>query len=242
MTDETGPTGADPQQPRPPSTPDATPAPTTARAGSCPRAWAFLAVLTALLLAADLASKSWAFRAIADDPVVLDKAVILQVKEKDPGLIQALLPPHDPIVVVPSVLEFKLVLNAGAVFGAGAGGRWFFIAFTGVALAFAVGVFARWTAPRDRMAHAGVALVVAGGVGNLYDRVVFACVRDFIHPLPGVPLPFGLRWPGGGSDELWPYVSNVADAFLLVGIGLLLIRLWRDEPGAADGSPAPGAG
>ncbi|MBL8744724.1 MAG: hypothetical protein JNK58_00045, partial [Phycisphaerae bacterium] len=46
------------------------------------------------------------------------------------------------------------------------------------------------------------------------------------HPLPNASLPFGLRWPGG-DPALWPYVSNVADAFLIIGIGLLMIRLWR---------------
>ncbi|MBO6514574.1 MAG: hypothetical protein JJ974_11475, partial [Phycisphaerales bacterium] len=58
-------------------------------------------------------------------------------------------------------------------------------------------------------------------------RLVFACVRDFIHPLPGMKLPFGLTWPNGGSDEVWPYVSNVADLYLLIGIGLLLVYTWR---------------
>jgi hypothetical protein len=51
-------------------------------------------------------------------------------------------------------------------------------------------------------------------------------------------LPFGLSWPGGGN-ELWPYVSNLADKWLLVGIGLVLWRVWREEKVEEE---APGTG
>jgi len=206
-------------------------------AGRCPRAWAVLLVAAAVFLAADLISKRLAFARLADDPVAVDRAAVLETMRAGASL-QTLLPPHDPTVVVPSVLEFKLVLNAGAVFGAGAGKRWVFVAFTIVSLGFALWVFARWTDRRWRLTHTGIALIIAGGLGNLYDRLAFGCVRDFLHPLPGVRIPFGLTWPGG-SDELWPYVSNVADALLLVGIAIVLVRLWTT--GDPDAAGAPGA-
>jgi signal peptidase II len=124
------------------------------------------------------------------------------------------------------VLEFKLVLNVGAVFGAGPGKRALFIGVTVFAVLFGVFLFGWWTGPRDRMAHVGIGLLLAGGLGNLYDRLVYACVRDFIHPLPGVRLPFGWRYPSG-EDQVWPYVSNVADKWLLIGIAILLVHAWR---------------
>lgn len=196
-------------------------------AGSSPRAWiVFLATAVAGLII-DLWSKAAAFRHIAETPVILRREDVVGSQA-----IGRLIPPHDPIVVVPSLLELTLVLNPGAVFGIGAGKRWFFVVFTLVAVALATWLFARKTLAKEVWAHTAFALVVAGGLGNLYDRVVFACVRDFLHPLPGVRLPFGLRWPNG-SPELWPYVSNVADAFLLVGIGLLVIYSWRKpDPGS----------
>ena len=89
---------------------------------------------------------------------------------------------------------------------------------------------------RDRVAHAAIGMIIAGGLGNLYDRVVFACVRDFLHPLPGWRLPFGLSWPSG-DRALWPYVSNIADAILLVGIGVLMVRMLRPRaPGPDEGA------
>lgn len=187
-----------------------------------PSAWATLLGVTALGLAADLASKHAAFRLIAPRPVSIDRAAVL---DASPHLAR-LIPPHEPVRVIPGLLDFTLVLNPGAVFGIGAGKRWFFILFTFAALAFGVWIFAAWTRPRDRAAHAAVGLLLAGGLGNLYDRLRFACVRDFIHPLPRVQLPFGWRFPGG-SRELWPYVSNVADLLLLLGIVLLIATLWR---------------
>lgn len=189
------------------------------------RAWLIMLAVAVLGLAADLVSKDLAFQHVADVPVNVRREDVLAG-----GPLYRLVPPHDPVVVVPSVLEFTLVLNPGAVFGIGAGKRWSFILFTGGAIVFALWMFAAWTRPRDGFAHAGIALLLAGGLGNLYDRLVYGCVRDFIHPLPHVLLPGGWSYPwarGAAGRELWPYVSNVADLFLIIGIGILVIYTWR---------------
>lgn len=190
------------------------------------RAWVVMLSVLAVGLIVDLVSKDLAFARIADQPVRIDRADVLALPS--PSMVGSLLPPHTPMVVVPRVLEFRLVLNPGAVFGIGAGKRWFFVVFSTCAMAVGLWMFGTWTHARDAMAHVGVGLVAAGGLGNLYDRLTFACVRDFLHPLPGVHLPFGLAWPGG-ERQIWPWVSNVADAILIVGVGLLLIHLWRVE-------------
>lgn len=195
------------------------------------RAWVWLLSTVAFGIVTDLVSKSIAFARITEYPVLITREQVLN----EPNLSN-LIPYHEPVVAIPRLLEFTLVLNPGAVFGIGAGQRWFFIIFTLIAMSVAVVLFAKWTKPRDWIAHAGFGLIIAGGIGNLYDRLVFGCVRDFIHPLPGVKLPFGLNWPGGGSDELWPYVSNVADLYLLIGIGLLLIYTWR-QPAPKSSKP-----
>ncbi|GIK19032.1 MAG: hypothetical protein AMXMBFR77_16260 [Phycisphaerales bacterium] len=189
-------------------------------------AWITLALAVVASLTADLATKHLAFRHVAERPVTVERSIVLQASESGVGL-GVLIPAHEPVVVVPGLLEFTLVLNEGAVFGIGAGWRAAFIALTLIAVGFGVWVFGAWSGPRNRLAHAAVGLVLGGGLGNLYDRLVFACVRDFIHPLPGVNLPFRLRWPGSGTNELWPWVSNVADLLLLIGIGVLVVHVWR---------------
>lgn len=197
------------------------------------RAWIVLMLTAILGLAADLGSKYVAFDWIAGTPVRLDREAVLEI-----GNANYMIPPHDPVTVVPHVLEFKLLANHGAVFGIGQGKRWFFILFTLLALVISVGMFAGWTTARDHLAHVAIGLVLAGGVGNLYDRYFYAFVRDFIHPLPGVTLPFGIAWPSG-SREAWGYVSNVADLFLIIGIAVLMYRtLWPHKDSRMD-APAP---
>lgn len=191
-----------------------------------PRAWAILLSVMVLALATDLGTKALAFRTVAGVPVQVSREQVLAERAAGRSLSR-LIPPHQPVTVVPNVLEFSLVLNPGAVFGIGAGKRWFFVAFTVAALGLAIWMFGAWTRPRDTLAHAAIGLLIAGGLGNLYDRLVYACVRDFIHPLPGVLMPFGWHMPFGGGREIWPYVSNVADLWLLIGIGMLMWYLWR---------------
>lgn len=193
------------------------------------RAWAVLCVVIALAVFADLASKSWAFANLSHAPVSIDRAEVLATP---PDELMRLLGVHARAerVVIPNVLEFRLVLNSGAIFGAGQGMRTVFIGFTALALAFAVWLFAARTSRREWIAHTAIGLVVAGGLGNLYDRLVYGCVRDFIHPLPGVTFP-------GSTREVWPYVSNVADAFLIVGIAVLMVKLWR-HPAPPEGKTA----
>jgi signal peptidase II len=197
-------------------------------ASSSKRAWSILIITTVVGLIADLWTKALAFERVAGFPVVVDREQVMRVPD-----LGVLIPPHEPVTIASSVLEFTLVLNPGAVFGIGAGKRWFFVIFTVIACVVALTLFIKWTRSRDWVAHAGFGLIISGGLGNLYDRVLFACVRDFIHPLPGVQLPFGISWPGGNT-EIWPYVSNVADAFLIVGIFMLMFHAWRMPDPAQD--------
>lgn len=192
------------------------------------RAWVVLLSTSIIGLVVDLWTKSYAFAHVADEPFVVTRQAVLESSD-----LGYLIPHHEPVVAIDRVLEFTLVLNPGAVFGIGAGQRWFFVIFTLIAVVIAMALFLRWTHAKDWLAHAGFGLIIAGGIGNLYDRLQFACVRDFIHPLPGVRVPFGIRWPDG-NNELWPYVSNVADAFLIVGIIFLMIHAWRMPNDAPD--------
>ncbi|MEN0019271.1 MAG: signal peptidase II [Planctomycetota bacterium] len=192
-----------------------------------PRAWIVLVAVIAGSVAIDLVSKHLAFEHVAGDPVTLVREDVISSGDTRLGP-NALIPPHAPVVVVPNLLDFTLVLNRGAVFGIGAGKRWFFVGFTAIAVGFGLYVFASWTRAGDHLTHTWLGLVLGGGLGNLYDRLVFACVRDFIHPLPGVDLPFGLSWPGGNT-QAWPYVSNIADLFLIIGIVGLIVHVWRAD-------------
>lgn len=186
------------------------------RSGRSFRAWITLLLIAAAGVALDLGSKAWAFR---DWPMT--RAFLRAHPDwTPPASIEPILPA--------GLLNKQLVFNYGAVFGLGAHQRFFFIAFTLGALAVGLLVFARTTNAHHRLAHISIGMVLAGGVGNLYDRVALGPVRDFLHMLPNVRLPFDWTWPGG-SNELFPWVFNIADMLLLLGMALLMLHLSRVE-------------
>jgi signal peptidase II len=197
------------------------------RAWRSPAAWVVFLTVVSVGLTLDLLTKSIAFENVAPVPV-------------SPGASDLAIPNYEPIPLIPRLLNLHLVQNHGAVFGIGPNQRTFFVVFTVAALLAAVLVFARWTMRRAWFAHAAIGFILAGGLGNLYDRLRFAVVRDFLHMLPGWRLPFGLHWPGG-STEVFPWVFNAADVMLLTGMIMLMIhinRLERQRRAAHAGAPA----
>ncbi|MAJ47000.1 MAG: hypothetical protein CBC35_07010 [Planctomycetes bacterium TMED75] len=197
-----------------------------------PLAWLTLLLITFLGLGLDLWSKHWAFENVAPLPVVLDRDEILADPDWRP-------PFHEGLVVLPfGLLDFDLVMNHGAVFGIGQQRRSIFIVFTLLAVVVATSIFAFWTSSRSHWVHVGIGLILAGGLGNLYDRIAFGAVRDFLHMTPKWNLPFSWSWPNG-STELFPWVFNVADMLLLAGMGILIIRSSRDgkQVQSEDASP-----
>jgi signal peptidase II len=188
-------------------------------------------------LTVDIGTKYWSFATVADEPVQLNRTELLEDPHWAP-------PFHAGKHVLPwNILDLRLVINRGAVFGIGANKRFFFIAFTLAALAAGLVVFGRFTTRRQHLAHVALGLILAGGLGNLYDRIVYGVVRDFLHLFPGWHLPFGWRYPQflGGGDEIFPWVFNVADLMLLTGMALLMIHINRLEKHrkAAEPKAAP---
>lgn len=191
-------------------------------------AWVILVGVFLVGLAVDLGLKEWSFANVAHVPVVLDRTSIVENANLNP------IPPHEGVVMIPGVLRLDLVLNPGAVFGIGAEQRTFFVVFTLVAVTICLVIFIRWMSARSTMAHIGIALVLAGAVGNLWDRVFFGRVRDFLHLFPDSRLPFGWAWPGNPPNPEWfPWVFNIADVMLLTGMGLLLLHLHLSDRRAA---------
>lgn len=202
------------------------------RAGRSRRAILRFVIAAIVMLSADLASKYAAFEHVAGEPVVFER--------NEDGSLDARIAPHERSVVVPNVLALHLTINRGAVFGIGQGKRWIFIAFSVVAGIVIPWIFAR-TRSGQWFVQLALAAVLAGAIGNLYDRVVYAGVRDMLLLFPGIHLPFGLAWPGSGGQqtELYPWIFNVADVFLVVGLGILMVVIYRAEDEPTTGSEPP---
>lgn len=119
--------------------------------------------------------------------------------------------------VLGGLLPLTLAYNKGAAFGMSIGedSRWFFIPVTFVALGLLVVLF-RQAEVEDRLRHVSLSLVMAGALGNLYDRIFISeGVVDFLGP---VDLGF------------WHFpIFNVADISITCGAILLAISFWQEE-------------
>lgn len=114
---------------------------------------------------------------------------------------------------VTSFFSLVLAYNTGAAFSmwADQGGwqRWF---FAGVAVV--ASVFLTWMLRRggSRVLMCGLALILGGALGNLWDRIMLGRVTDFL-----------LFHYAGWS---WP-AFNVADSAITVGAALLIFDSFR---------------
>jgi signal peptidase II len=147
-------------------------------------------IIFPVILALDLATKSWALDALAD---------------------------NRRIELLGGLLPLSLAFNRNAAFGLGFGDdtRWFFVPVTILALILLGSLF-RQADRGDVVRHTALSLVIAGAIGNLYDRVRWnRGVVDFIGP---VNLVF------------WDFpIFNVADSAITCGAVLLAISFWNEE-------------
>jgi signal peptidase II len=123
------------------------------------------------------------------------------------------------VTVVPSVLELRYARNPDVAFSALS--QWELPHKEGALLALAIAVLAftigMWIRHRRHhetwnLGDAGYALVVAGALGNVLDRILRGYVVDFIHLA---------HWP----------IFNVADACIV--FGLIALGLSRSKARAA---------
>lgn len=154
--------------------------------------WLWLTVVVAIL---DQASKQW---------------IIKSVEE------------FDRIRLLP-VFNITHVHNYGAAFSflsdAGGWQRWFFTIIT-----IAVSLFLLWSlrqAPRtNKLLGMAYSLILGGALGNLYDRVSYGYVEDFIHVY----------------YQSWHFPAfNIADSGITIGAILLIFDAFtnntEDSPG-----------
>jgi signal peptidase II len=116
-----------------------------------------------------------------------------------------------PIYVLP-VFDLTLLYNKGAAFSflANAGGwqRWF---FTVIAVGVSAGltVWLMKLKPSEKWLSIALALVIGGALGNLYDRIAYGHVIDFIH----------VHW----ESRYFP-AFNIADSAISIGAAMLLFE------------------
>ena len=192
--------------------------------------WLLIA-LAVFGLSADQASKYGVFRWLHNDGRFEDVSGSGNSREVVPGWFK-LIAQFDPATPTPTCdcgFGFLQTANApvmprvnhGALFGIGQGKKGLANGvFAAVSVLAAVGILVwglRPKAGRERGLMAALGLILGGTVGNLYDRLVFGGVRDFLYF-------YYIEWP----------VFNVADCCLVVGACLLLIQAVFVAPPAEE--------
>jgi signal peptidase II len=113
------------------------------------------------------------------------------------------------------VIRLVLVHNNGAAFGLFAGHPDWLIAVSFFARVVIISIFF-FGGSKHKIITIALAFFTAGICGNLYDRLFNdGLVRDFID----VGINQSLRWPA----------FNLADAFLCVAVGLLMLEVYLTE-------------
>jgi signal peptidase II len=192
-----------------------------------PSALARFALVCLIGLALDLWTKSYSFQHLAQPDKPLDP---------NPRVVQ----------FIPNWIHFTNTTNHGAVFGLGQGQKWLFLGVSVIAIGFLTYLFA--TSGRQRFYQFILGMLLAGVLGNMYDRIVFGHVRDMIHALPGWKWPGTwqvgfMKYPGEGR-EVFPFIFNVADILLCVGVGLMIVYSLFVHPSKDENktqAPAPAA-
>lgn len=122
---------------------------------------------------------------------------------------------HEQRTVIPNFFDLVYFGNTGAAFSAFTGNNTFFIGLSIVALIGLVFFYARGSF-KDRPSRWGVALLLAGILGNLTDRLLHGHVVDFL--LFDLHVRFANPWPA----------FNVADSCICTATGLFLLAAFLE--------------
>jgi signal peptidase II len=151
---------------------------------------------------------------------VIIAAIVISLDRWSKLVVQARVPIGSHIPVIPKVFWISHVLNTGAAFSMFENAhsamtvRNVLVVFSIVAIM--VVIIALWRTGRVISATSiALALILGGAIGNLYDRIRFAHVTDFLEFHIG-----SYHWPD----------FNVADSAIVVGACLLMLQMLRPQP------------
>ena len=137
--------------------------------------------------------------------------------------------PNEPRIMVTNFFHIVNITNTGAAFGSFKNNNEFFIAISLVALLVALFLLLKkrepstatqstsvWTKP-DAWRDVSLALLLAGVLGNLTDRLLYGHVIDFL--LFDLHVPLAHPWPA----------FNVADSCICIAVVCFVIHSFRHE-------------
>lgn len=160
--------------------------------------------------------------------VLLTAVLLFALDQISKLFVLVYLVPLERVTVIPGLLELSYLENTGAAFGLFKNQIWLVVAVTLAAVAAITALLFRYQG-HTFFTYAASALLIAGGLGNLLDRILYGFVVDFIHVL------------------FFPYIFNFADCCVTVGACLFVIHVLvlarresqakKVEPPAGDDEP-----
>lgn len=127
-------------------------------------------------------------------------------------------------VIIPDFFSLVHVTNDGAAFGSFKNNNTFFIVLSCVAFVFVVALLLRRRSA-DRLRDISLALLLAGIMGNLTDRLMHGHVIDFA--LFDLHIPFAHPWPA----------FNVADSCIFIAVFCFIFHSFKQNKEKATGDP-----
>ncbi|MBI4713045.1 MAG: signal peptidase II [Planctomycetes bacterium] len=116
------------------------------------------------------------------------------------------------VEIIPGVLRLKCVLNTGIIWGLWQGSNIIFLALSILSIPIIILLFRAVVKSESAiiLIAAAFGLILAGAIGNLYDRLFYSGVRDFIDC-------YIINWP----------IFNIADSFITIGAILIIVNMFR---------------
>jgi signal peptidase II len=154
--------------------------------------------------------------------LLLSALVILADRLTKNAIVHRIRPGYD-IKIIPGFFRLSHVLNTGAAFSLlenmpPNAVRLGLITFSVIAALVVLAML--WRTGRTlSLTSVALALILGGAIGNMYDRIRFHHVVDFL----AVRI-YHYNWPD----------FNVADSCIVIGAGLMLLEIFRPQPNEAD--------
>ena len=147
--------------------------------------------------------------------LIIAGAVLLDQVSKI--LVVEFLDRDTPFVIIEGVFRFKYSENRGAAFGSFEDQRWVFMIASIIGIV-GLCIYLFVFKPKSKLACTAISMVIGGGIGNMIDRIfregeIYAGEKVVVDFLDFYAFP-----------DVWNAIFNVADSFVCVGAGLLI--LW----------------
>jgi signal peptidase II len=151
-------------------------------------------------------------------PYLLLVILILIFDRWTKSLIHEQFDVNQSVPVIDGLFNITYVRNTGVAFGIfssiSSPAKAILLSIFTAAAAVAVAVYSVRSSEKNRLLQVSLSLILGGALGNLYDRLTYGYVIDFVEIFIG-----SYSWPA----------FNVADSAISTGVVLLAVEIFRNE-------------